>query len=81
MKKQDLSKLSVEELKYKEKTLKNSTILMLTAMAIMLFSGIFLMIKMKNSVLTFLPVAFLPLVIIFTNQLKEVREELKNRTS
>lgn len=81
MKKQDLSKLSVEELKYKEKTLKNSTILMLTAMAIMLFSGIFLMIKMKNSVLTFLPVAFLPLVIIFTNQLKEVRKELKNRTT
>lgn len=81
MKKQDLSKLSVEELKSKEKTLKNSTILMLTAMAIMLFSGIFLMIKIKNSVLTFLPIAFLPLVIIFTNQLKEVRKELKNRTS
>lgn len=81
MKKQDLSKLSVDELKSKEITLKNLTILMLIAMAIMLFSGIFLMIKMKNSVLTFLPVAFLPLVIIFTNQLKEVREELKNRAS
>lgn len=79
MKKQDLSKLSVEELKSKVKTLKNSTILMLSAMAIMLFSGIFFMIKMKSPVFTILPVAFLPLIIVFSKQIKSIKEELEKR--
>lgn len=79
MKEQDLTKFTTEELKAKEKTLKTSSIFILVAMAIMLFAGIFFIIKMKNPIFTFLPVAFLPLVIIFSNQLKRIKEELEKR--
>jgi hypothetical protein len=79
MKEQDLTKLTVDELKAKQKTLKTSSILILIAMAIMLFSGIFFMIKMKSAVFTILPVAFLPLVIVFSKQLKSIKEELQKR--
>ncbi|RXR32618.1 hypothetical protein EQG68_07260 [Flavobacterium piscinae] len=79
MKQQDLSKLTVDELKTKSKILKISSIVILVAMAIMLISGIFFMLKMKSPVLTFLPVAFLPLVIVFSNQIKSIKEELNKR--
>lgn len=52
---------------------------MLSAMAIMLFSGIFFMIKMKSPVFTILPVAFLPLIIVFSKQIKSIKEELEKR--
>ncbi|MFY7741336.1 MAG: hypothetical protein ACOVQR_01720 [Flavobacterium sp.] len=50
MKEQDLTKLTVDELKAKQKTLKTSSILILIAMAIMLLSGIFFMLKIKSPV-------------------------------
>ncbi len=81
MKEQDLTKLTVEELKSKAKMLRMASVLLLTAMFMMVVSGIFFMIKTKSTALTFLPVAFLPLVIIFSNQLKKVQEELKKRAS
>lgn len=80
MKEQDLSKLTTEELKAKTKTLKTSSVFILVAMTIMLISGIFFMIKMSSPVFTFLPVAFLPLVIVLSKQLKAVKEELGKRT-
>lgn len=79
MKEQDLTKLTINELKAKEKTLKTSSMIILLAMAIMLFIGIFFMIKMKSPVFTILPVAFLPLVIVFSKQLKSIKEELEKR--
>ncbi|WP_146740318.1 hypothetical protein [Flavobacterium lacus] len=79
MKEQDLTQLTVNELKAKQKTLKTSSILILIAMAIMLISGIFFMLKMKSPVFTILPVAFLPLVIVFSKQLKSIKEELQKR--
>ena len=79
MKEQDLTKLTVDELKTKEKILKTSSIIILIAMAIMLFSGIFFMLKMKSPVFTILPVAFLPLVIVFSKQIKSIKEELEKR--
>jgi uncharacterized protein YoxC len=45
----------------------------------MLFSGIFFMIKMKSAVFTILPVAFLPLIIVFSKQIKSIKEELDKR--
>lgn len=50
MKEQDLTKLTVDELKAKQKTHKTSSILILIAMAIMLLSGIFFMLKIKSPV-------------------------------
>jgi Ca2+/Na+ antiporter len=79
MKEQDLTKLTINELKAKEKTLKTSSMIILLAMAIMLFIGIFFMIKMKSPVFTILPVAFLPLVIVFSKQIKSIKEELDKR--
>jgi undecaprenyl pyrophosphate phosphatase UppP len=79
MKEQDLKKLTVDELKTKEKTLKMSSIFILVAMVIMLISGIFFMLKMKSPIFTILPVAFLPLVIIFSKQIKSIKEELEKR--
>lgn len=79
MKEQDLTKLTVDELKTKEKILKTSSIIILIAMAIMLFSGIFFMVKMKSPVFTILPVAFLPLVIVFSKQIKSIKEEIQKR--
>jgi len=79
MKVQDLSKLTIEELKAKAKTLKTASVFMFIAMAIMLISGIFFMIKMSSPVFTILPVAFLPLVLVLSKQLKAVKEELQRR--
>lgn len=79
MKEQDLTKLTTEGLKTKEKTLKSYFIFILVAIAIMLFAGIFFMIKMKSPVLTFLPIAFLPLIIVFSKQIKSIKEELQKR--
>lgn len=79
MKEQDLTKLSTEELKVKAKTLKTSSVFILIAMAIMLIGGIFFMVKKSSPVFTILPVAFLPLVIVLSKQLKEVKEEMERR--
>lgn len=81
MKEQDLTKLTVEELKSKAKTLRMVSVILLAAMFIMVISGIFFMMKTKSTALTLLPIAFLPLVIIFSSQLKKVQEELKKRAS
>lgn len=77
MKEQNLSKLTTEELKSKVKILKTSSVFMLIAMAIMLIGGVFFMIKMSSPVFTILPVAFLPLVIVLSKQLKAVKDELE----
>lgn len=79
MKEQDLSKLTVDELKSKAKKLKTASILILVAMGTMLISGIFFMLKMKSPIFTILPVAFLPLVIVFSTQLKSIKEQLQKR--
>jgi hypothetical protein len=36
-------------------------------------------IKMKSAVFTILPVAFLPLIIVFSKQIKSIKEELEKR--
>jgi Ca2+/Na+ antiporter len=72
-------KIKIDELKAKAKTLKTSLVFILVAMAIMLFSGIFFMIKKSSPVFTILPVAFLPLVLVLSKQLKAVQEELQRR--
>lgn len=79
MKEQDLSKLTTDQLQTKEKSLKSYSIFILIAMAIMLISGIFLNIKMGSPIFTFLPIAFLPIIITLSKQIKSIKEELEKR--
>lgn len=79
MKEQDLSKLTTGQLQTKEKSLKSYSIFILIAMAIMLISGIFLNIKMGSPIFTFLPIAFLPIIITLSKQIKSIKEELEKR--
>lgn len=79
MQEKDLSKLTTNQLKTKEKTLKSYTIIILVAVAIMLISGIFFIKKMGSPVFTILPIAFLPLVITLSKQSKNIKEEIQKR--
>jgi len=79
MQEKDLSKLTTDQLKTKEKTLKSYSILILVAMGIMLISGIFLNIKMGSPIFTILPIAFLPIIITLSKQIKSIKEELSKR--
>lgn len=79
MKERDLSNLTSEELKAKEKMLKTSTILILVSIAIMLICGIVFITKMRSPIFTILPIAFLPLIITLSKQSKNIKEELQKR--
>lgn len=80
-KEENLALLSTDELQKKAKTLKIATIALFTSMLLMLISGIILTMKKGFSALTATPISFLPLVIIFSAQLKKVNEELKKRNA
>jgi Ca2+/Na+ antiporter len=79
MKEQDLSKLTTDELKAKEKTIRVSFYFMLGAVFILLSSSIYLTIVKGFNVFTVLPIAFLPLVKLFSKQLKQIKGELEKR--
>lgn len=76
---QPLTELSTEELNKKAKTLKIATIFMGFSVLIMLICGIIVSMKKGFSALTVTPLAFAPLLIIFSSQLKQVNNELKKR--
>lgn len=78
-KEEDFSQLSNDELYKKAKMLKLASISILVSMLLMMISGIILSLKKGFSALTVTPMGFLPLVIIFSSQLKKVNEELKKR--
>mgnify|MGYP003582502946 CR=1 FL=1 len=76
---QPFTALSTEELKKKAKTLKLAVIFMGFSVLIMLICGIIVSMKKGFSALAVTPVAFTPLLIIFSTQLKQVNNELKKR--
>lgn len=79
MKPQPFTELSTEELNKKAKTLKIATIFMGFSVLIMLICGIIVSMKKGFSALSVTPIAFAPLLIIFSMQLKQVNNELKKR--
>lgn len=81
MQTEDLSKISTEELQKKSKTLKLAVIIIGCSIVMMAISGVIVSIKKGFSALSITPIAFLPLVIIFSAQLKKINEELKRRAS
>lgn len=79
MAQEDLTKISTEELKKKAKFMKFAVGFIAASMVIMAVSGIILSIRKGFSALSITSIAFLPLVLIFSSQLKKISEELKSR--
>ena len=76
---QPLTELSTEELNKKAKLMKIAIIAMGASMVLMLISGIIVTMKKGFSALTVTPLGFMPLVMIFSSQLKQINNELKKR--
>jgi hypothetical protein len=75
----DLSQLPLEELEKRAKTAKIAIAVMGVSILFMLLSGIFLTIKQGFNAFTILPVAFLPLLIVNTTSLKNIKTEIAKR--
>lgn len=78
---QELTKLSTQELKKKAKFMQFAVGMIAASMILMIISGIILSIKKGFSALSVTAIAFLPLVIIFSAQLKKINAELKSRAN
>lgn len=79
MKETDLSKLSLEELKKREKTTKTSTVLLLGMIIVQIAVGVFLTFKQGFSVFTILPIAFFPILVVNNTNLKKIGTEINSR--
>jgi len=79
MKETNLLKLSLEELKKREKTTKTSTVLLLGMIIVQIAVGVFLTFKQKFSVFTILPIAFFPILVVNNTNLKKIRTEINSR--
>lgn len=78
MKNDFLSNLTTDQLRTREKLATLGIVMIATSMVLMLLVGIFFLWK-KNMMMVFLPVAFLPLLILNINQRRKVRAELASR--
>lgn len=79
MAQEDLTKVSTEELKTRAKMMKIAVWAIGISMVIMTISGVILSVRKGFSALSITGIAFFPLVIIFSSQLKKLNEELKSR--
>ncbi len=79
MAQEDLTKVSTEELKTRAKMMKVAVWAIGISMVIMTISGVILSVRKGFSALSITGIAFFPLVIIFSSQLKKLNEELKSR--
>ena len=82
MKKQpQLSELSLEELEKRTKMTKFSSIMLIVAVSLQFFAGVYLTFKNGFNVFIILPMAFLPLIIVNFTNLKKINEEIAKRKS
>jgi hypothetical protein len=77
----DLSTLTIEELVKRAKTTKIASLMLGIILAIQFGIGIFLTISKGFNVFTFIPLAFMPILIINFTHLKKIREEIAKRNS
>lgn len=75
----EFAKLDLEGLKKKEKALNISLKVLIGMMIMMVLAGIYLYIKQGFSVFTILPVAFLPILLTNTKNVKKIREMITER--
>jgi Na+-transporting methylmalonyl-CoA/oxaloacetate decarboxylase beta subunit len=79
MNKPKLSELSNETLLKNEKILKASTYALAAVLVISFVVNIYVAVTKKFSALSVIPIAFLPILIINLNSLKEIKKEIKSR--
>lgn len=79
MKQESLSELSLDELKTREKSLKNVAGILGGMMFVMFAVGIYMLFKKGFSVFTVLPVAFFPLLGGMFAKIKAVKSEIATR--
>ena len=79
MSKKNLSELSDEELLKNAKTVKIITSMLAGAIVLLFIINIFLAFKKGFSAMSVIPIAFLPIVLVNVNSLKEIKKEIKAR--
>ncbi len=79
MEQKQLTDMSIDELKSKEKTLQRSVSILAGVLIVMFITGIFLTIKKGVNVFTMLPVVFLPILIASYSGLKKIKNEIISR--
>lgn len=79
MAQKQLSEMSLEELKAKEKMLKNATTVLAVCIAMLFVVGIFLTIVKGFNTFTVIPFAFLAIIAPSISGLKSIRAEIKSR--
>jgi hypothetical protein len=79
MKTKDLTQLSNEKLLEQTKSLKALTALLGGMLLVLFFTGGYILSKKGFNVFLIIPLAFLPIVIMNINTLKEIKKELASR--
>jgi 1,4-dihydroxy-2-naphthoate octaprenyltransferase len=78
MKQIDYNAFTLEELKNKEKVQKTVTGIFMGSIIVMLIAGIYITVVGKAfSVFSVLPVAFLPLLIVNMNNMKQIKKAIE----
>jgi hypothetical protein len=75
------SKMSLEELNAKVKTLKSVTSIFSGILFVLVFAVVFLGIRKGFSAISIVPVALIPILIINLGTLKKIQDEIKSRNS
>ncbi|CAH0995998.1 hypothetical protein EMA8858_02126 [Emticicia aquatica] len=75
------SKMSLEELNTKVKTLKSVTSIFSGILFVLVFAVVFLGIRKGFSAISIVPVALIPILIINLGTLKKIQDEIKSRNS
>jgi len=81
MKQEELTQMSLDELKSKEKTLKSSMAVLGGMIIVLLIVAVFLTIKQGFGVFSILPIVFLPIFTVNIGNLKKVQNEITLRNS
>lgn len=79
MAQKEIAKMSLEELKTKEKALKNAVMVLSVCIGMLFIAGIFLTIVKGFNTFTVIPFAFLAIIAPSINGLKNIRDEIKKR--
>ncbi|MER0441694.1 hypothetical protein [Emticicia sp. W12TSBA100-4] len=81
MKENPYSKLSLDELNTKVKNLKKATSIFTGVLMVLMFAVIFLAIRQGFSMMTLVPTALLPMLIVNIMSLNAIQKEIKSRKS
>ena len=81
MKENPYSKFSLDELNTKVKNLKKATSIFTGLLMVLMFAVIFLAIRQGFSMMTLVPTALLPMLIVNLMSLNAIQKEIKSRNS